>query len=236
MTVALISYSRRLTSLAEQGPERRAITCGQASITRSELESAANRLARDLLEGGAAEGDMVTIALPNSVDWFIAFAACWKIGAVPQPVSAKLPTRELQAILELADPSVVIGVPQEPGRRAPDTASWVRARSRSARRSPPRCDLAGLEGTDFRRVDGTTQTHCLGRSGPVRSGRTTPLRQDGRLHGRSRPAVPQRSHRLVVLGLVGGQPRRRPASFRRRGHAGGESTGTGPTPCTWCPP
>ena len=29
---------------------------------------------------------MVTIALPNSVDWFVAFAACWKIGAIPQPV------------------------------------------------------------------------------------------------------------------------------------------------------
>jgi bile acid-coenzyme A ligase len=111
--VALLSYNRRLTSLAEQDPERRAITCGDKSITRSELESAANRLARDLLEGGAAQGDMVTVALPNSVEWFIAFAACWKIGAVPQPVSAKLPTRELQAILELADPSVVIGVPQE---------------------------------------------------------------------------------------------------------------------------
>ena len=109
--VALISYSRRLTSLAEQDPDRPAITCGDRSVTRSELESAANRLARDLLEGGATEGDMITVALPNSVEWFIAFAACWKIGAVPQPVSARLPERELRAILELADPSVVIGVP-----------------------------------------------------------------------------------------------------------------------------
>ena len=55
---------------------------------------------------------MVTIALANSVEWFVAFAASWKIGAIPQPVSAKLPPRELEAILELADPSVVIGVPR----------------------------------------------------------------------------------------------------------------------------
>ena len=120
MPVALISYSRRLTSLAEQDPDRRAITCGDRGITRSELESASNRLARDLLEGGAAEGDMITVALPNSVEWFVAFAACWKIGAIPQPVSARLPMRELRAILELANPSVVIGVPQElaDGRRS----------------------------------------------------------------------------------------------------------------------
>ena len=65
MPVAPISYSRRLTSLAEQDPDRRAITCGDRSITRSELESAANRLARDLLEGGAAAGDMITVALDD---------------------------------------------------------------------------------------------------------------------------------------------------------------------------
>ena len=89
--MALISYGRRLTGLAEQDPDRPAITCGGQSITRSELESAANRLARDLAAGGAGRSDMVTIALPNSVDWFVAFAASWKIGAIPQPVSAKLP-------------------------------------------------------------------------------------------------------------------------------------------------
>jgi bile acid-coenzyme A ligase len=53
---------------------------------------------------------MVTIALANSTDWFVAFAACWKIGAIPQPVSYRLPGRELAAILELADPKVIIGL------------------------------------------------------------------------------------------------------------------------------
>jgi bile acid-coenzyme A ligase len=117
--VTLISYGRRVTELADQDPDRPAITCGQESLSRLELETAANRLARDMAAGGVVEGDMVTIALPNSVEWFVAFAACWKIGAIPQPVSAKLPERELQALLELADPSVVIGVPPEQtgGRR-----------------------------------------------------------------------------------------------------------------------
>ncbi len=117
--MGLISFSRRLTALAEADPNRRAITCGDRYLTRAQLESAANRLARDLAAGGARLGDMVTIALPNSTDWYIAVAACWKVGAIPQPVSARLPERELSAILELADPSVVIGVPAEmaPGRR-----------------------------------------------------------------------------------------------------------------------
>jgi bile acid-coenzyme A ligase len=105
-----VSYARRLTDLAMAGPDRPAVTSGPVSVTRAELESATNRLGRVLLDLGATEGSMVTIALPNSVDWFVAMAACWKIGAVPQPVSAELPARELAAIIELADPAVVVGV------------------------------------------------------------------------------------------------------------------------------
>jgi bile acid-coenzyme A ligase len=108
--MAKISYAQRLTDLATEVPDEPAITCGDESLTRSQLESAANRLARDLQARGAGVGDMVTIALPNSVGWFVAFAACWKIGAVPQPVSYRLPGPELAAILELADPKVVIGL------------------------------------------------------------------------------------------------------------------------------
>jgi bile acid-coenzyme A ligase len=120
MAMGVISYSQRLTDLATEDPHRPAITCGDRTLTRAEIESAANRLARDLAAGGAKTGDMVTIALPNSTEWYVAFAACWKIGAIPQPVSSRLPERELEAILELANPSVVIGVPAElaQGRRA----------------------------------------------------------------------------------------------------------------------
>ncbi len=118
--MSVTSYSRRLSELAEQDPNRLAVTCGEQTLTRAELERAANRLARDLGAGGVRLGDMVTIALPNSTEWFVAVAACWKIGAIPQPVSSRLPERELHAILELADPSAVIGVPPEmaAGRRA----------------------------------------------------------------------------------------------------------------------
>lgn len=119
--MALISYSRRLTMLAEGDPDRPAITCGQDSLTRGELEASANRLARDLAAAGVGVGvgDMVTIALPNSTEWYVAFAACWKIGAIPQPVSPKLPEPEIQAILALADPRAVIGIPSDlaEGRR-----------------------------------------------------------------------------------------------------------------------
>ena len=39
--------------------------------------------------------------------------AIWKLGATPQPVSTRLPQREREAIVALADPKLVVGV--EPG-------------------------------------------------------------------------------------------------------------------------
>jgi bile acid-coenzyme A ligase len=107
--MALVSFSRRLADHAAADPDAPAITCSAHSVTRAELQLAADALARQLLEDGVKLGDLVTIALPNSVDWFVAVVATWMIGAIPQPVSARLPARELVAIVELADPPVILG-------------------------------------------------------------------------------------------------------------------------------
>jgi bile acid-coenzyme A ligase len=107
--MAIVSFSRRLADLAAADSSRAAITCGEHSVTRAELEAAADALARQLLEDGVKHGEMVTIALPNSIDWFVAVVATWKIGATPQPVSSRLPARELAAIVDLADPRVILG-------------------------------------------------------------------------------------------------------------------------------
>ncbi|MGZ6976369.1 MAG: AMP-binding protein, partial [Acidimicrobiia bacterium] len=109
----LTSFSRRLVELAESDPDRPAITCGDETVTRSELLIRADDLACELVDGGVGEGAMVSIAVPNSVDWFVAVVAAWRIGAIPQPLSSRLPRPELEAIVELADSAVVVGV--EPG-------------------------------------------------------------------------------------------------------------------------
>jgi bile acid-coenzyme A ligase len=108
--MAIVSFSRRLADKVAADRSHPAITCGEHSVTRAELEAAADAMARQLLDDGVKLGDMVTVALPNSVDWFVAVVATWKVGAIPQPVSPRLPLRELAAIVELADSRVVLGV------------------------------------------------------------------------------------------------------------------------------
>jgi bile acid-coenzyme A ligase len=106
--VALISYPRRFADFVASDPDHLALTDERHTLNRAELEALASRTARALASKGVGQDDLVTIALPNGVAFVATTIACWKLGAVPQPVSAHLPKRELDAIIELAEPRVVV--------------------------------------------------------------------------------------------------------------------------------
>ena len=57
---------------------------------------------------GVGIGDYVTIGLPNSVGFMEAAIAAWKVGAIPQPVSHRLPRGELEAVLDLVKPLLIV--------------------------------------------------------------------------------------------------------------------------------
>lgn len=105
----MISYARRLADLVERAPDRSAVTDERRTVTRGELDDLATRAAHEFSGLGAGPGRMVTIALPNSVEFIASVIACWKLGATPQPVSFMAPHLEVSAIVELADPAVVVG-------------------------------------------------------------------------------------------------------------------------------
>jgi bile acid-coenzyme A ligase len=94
--------------LADRYGDAPAVVCEDTTRSWVELDRRSNRLARALLARGVALGDLVTIGIPNSVEFVEACVACWKAGAVPQPVSAAMPPLELQGIVELANPPLVI--------------------------------------------------------------------------------------------------------------------------------
>ncbi|MCU1390578.1 MAG: baiB [Ilumatobacteraceae bacterium] len=116
--MALLSYSRAIADAAERDPDHVAVTCAGESITRAELESRTNRLARAYAELGVSSGSFVTVGLPNSVAFLEACFAAWKLGATPQPISYRLPDRERTAIVDLADSALIVGADPaaHPGR------------------------------------------------------------------------------------------------------------------------
>jgi bile acid-coenzyme A ligase len=100
----LISIGARLAREAARQPDAVAMVFEDSQITWKDLHKRTNRIARGLEAKGVKHGDFVTIALPNSIAFIEACYGCWKVGAIPQPVSNRLPLAELQAIVELANP------------------------------------------------------------------------------------------------------------------------------------
>ncbi len=107
----VVSYPRALAIHAARDPERVAVVHEGCALSRADLERRSNRLARACAARGVGEGDRVTIALENGIRFLETALAVWKLGAVPNPVSSQLPERERAALVELADPALVVGVP-----------------------------------------------------------------------------------------------------------------------------
>jgi bile acid-coenzyme A ligase len=119
----------QVSALAAADPDAPAVTCAGRTLTRAELDASTNRLARAYAELGVSTGAYVSIAMPNSIEWVQAVLACWKLGAVPQPLSARLPDAELAGILDLVPRALIVGrpdprglVPHVPVGFAPDPA------------------------------------------------------------------------------------------------------------------
>ncbi len=111
-----LSHGRAMAFLAGEAPARLAVIHGEERATRLDLEHRSNRLARAYAERGVGRGALVTLALPNGIEFLIATLAIWKLGGSPQPISARLPEKERRAIVELARPALIVGVaPHEYG-------------------------------------------------------------------------------------------------------------------------
>ncbi|QNA87063.1 AMP-binding protein [Sphingomonas sp. So64.6b] len=94
---------------ANKAPGRPAVTYNGVTVDYAELDARANRKARQLADVGVAGGDVVTLAISNCLEFYETVFAVWKLGATPNNVSSKLPPLELQAIVELAKPKLIIG-------------------------------------------------------------------------------------------------------------------------------
>lgn len=108
--MAAVSYQKALLWWSERDAEAVALVCNDQSISRGELDRSSNRLARAYRELGVGEGNRVTICVPNSIEFIQACFAAWKLGATPQPLSSRLPASELAGLIELAKPTIVVGV------------------------------------------------------------------------------------------------------------------------------
>ena len=113
--MSLVSYGSAVALHAARHPDRPAVVLGEQVLSFAELDRRANRMARAFAAHGVGPDALVTLGLPNCPAFYAACLAAWRLGATPQPVSARLPEAERRAIIELARPALVFGAP--PGER-----------------------------------------------------------------------------------------------------------------------
>jgi len=68
-------------------------------FTFAEFNAAVNRAARLLESQGIGKGDAVSLLMPNSAEYVIAYFACWKIGAIAGPVNSLLKAHEIEFVI-----------------------------------------------------------------------------------------------------------------------------------------
>lgn len=104
-----VALSSILAHHARRDPSRAAVIVGDSVVTYAELDARSNRRARLMAANGVGFGDFVTVALPNGLEFYETIFGIWKLGAVPNVISAKMARPEMEAILELVGPRLFIG-------------------------------------------------------------------------------------------------------------------------------
>ncbi len=76
--------------------------------TYSEFNAAVNSVANLLLSNSIGKGDVVSLLLPNSAEYVIAYFACFKIGAIAGPINSLLKPAEIVWALGNSESKLVL--------------------------------------------------------------------------------------------------------------------------------
>lgn len=111
-----LSIGRLFTHFAHTKRDESALISadGAEQVSWVELDCRTNQLARAYQTAGVSQDDVVAIALPNSVELFLASVAVWKLGGTVLPLSDKFPPAERNRVLELAKPVLLVGATPGP--------------------------------------------------------------------------------------------------------------------------
>ena len=74
----------------------------------AEFDAAVNRTANMLASHGIRRGDVVSLLLPNSAEYIIAYFACFKIGALAGPVNSLLKAEEAAYVVGNSDARLLL--------------------------------------------------------------------------------------------------------------------------------
>src|SRR6266851_5208993 len=102
------TFATVLSSRLRETPDREALTDGTRRLTYRELAHGIDRMAARLRALGIGQGDVVTIQLPNWIEFAFVFFALERLGAVAVTVSVDFRSRELEYIMRFAASKMLV--------------------------------------------------------------------------------------------------------------------------------
>lgn len=83
-------------------------TADDRTWTYAEFDMAVDRSANMLTSNDIAKGDVVSLLLPNSPEYIIAYFACFKLGAIAGPVNTLLKPEEIEYVVGNSDSKLLL--------------------------------------------------------------------------------------------------------------------------------
>jgi long-chain acyl-CoA synthetase len=80
----------------------------ERQFTYAEFDLAVNRAASMLVAHGIRKGDVVSLLMPNGVEYIIAYFACWKLGALAGPMNSLLKENETAFVLNNSETKAIL--------------------------------------------------------------------------------------------------------------------------------
>lgn len=110
MTVEPRSIPELLQQRASAAPEKVFLLseADKRQFTYREFEQAVARAAGMLVARGIGKGDVVSLLLPNSVEYIIAYFACWQLGALAGPVNGLLKQQEIEYVVSNSESKLML--------------------------------------------------------------------------------------------------------------------------------
>jgi len=73
-----------------------------------EFLTAVNRTAHMLASHGVGGGDVVSLLMPNSAEYVIAYFACWQVGAIAGPINSLLKAQEISYVISDSETTALL--------------------------------------------------------------------------------------------------------------------------------
>lgn len=110
MTVEPRSIPELLKQRVEGAPDKPFLfsEADKRQFSYKEFEAAVQRTARMLDAHEVGKGDVVSLLLPNSVEYVIAYFACWQIGALAGPINSLLKSQEIAYVISNSEAKALL--------------------------------------------------------------------------------------------------------------------------------